>query len=75
MTMLSSAISQGDNPKAPFERYVFGEISENYRRVFQTTDKQQYAKFQLLCDAISGMTETHLMQKHDEFRGLQVAPA
>ena len=73
MTTLSSAISLGDNPKAPFERYVFGEISENYRRVFRTTDEQQYAKFQLLCDAISGMTESHLMHKHDEFRALQVA--
>jgi dGTPase len=75
MTMLSSAINQGDNPKAPFERYIFGEISENYRRVFQATDKKQSAKFQLLCDAISGMTENHLVQKHDEFRALQVATA
>jgi dGTPase len=72
MTMLSSAISVGDNPKAPFERYVFGEISENYRRVFRTTDEQKYAKFQLLCDAISGMTESHLVHKHDEFRALKV---
>jgi dGTPase len=73
MTILSSAINLGDNPKAPFERYVFGEISENYRRVFKATNGLQYAKFQLLCDAISGMTESHLMQKHDEFRALQVA--
>ncbi|MFL6621794.1 MAG: deoxyguanosinetriphosphate triphosphohydrolase, partial [Sulfurifustis sp.] len=73
MTMLWKAILvEGDRNK-PFERYVFGEISENYRRVYEASDRSHYAKCQLLCDALSGMTESYLIKKHDEFRSLQNA--
>jgi dGTPase len=41
MGMLWPAISLGDNPSKPFERYVFGTISENYRRVYEATDKSE----------------------------------
>jgi dGTPase len=71
MNMLWSAIREGGTSSDAFERYVYGEISENYRRVFDASDKSLYAKCQLLCDAISGMTESHLMKKREEFRSLQ----
>jgi dGTPase len=71
MNMLWSAISEGGTSSDTFKRYVYGEISENYRRVFDASDKSLYAKCQLLCDVISGMTENHLMKKHEEFRSLQ----
>lgn len=73
MTMLWKAISVEGDKNKPFERYVFGEISENYRRVYSASDRSLYAKCQLLCDAVSGMTESYLIKKHDEFRSLQNA--
>ena len=75
MDMLWQAISRGDDRNYPFERYVFGEISENYRRVYNDSDKSRYAKCQLLCDVISGMTESYLIKKHNEFRSLSNASA
>jgi len=75
LRMLWQAISCDGDPSRPFERYVFGEISENYRRVYNNSDKSKYAKCQLLCDAISGMTESYLIKKHDEFRSLENASA
>ena len=74
MTMLWKAISKdGEHSDNPFERYAFGEISENYRRVYESTDKSDYAKFQLLCDVVSGMTEKYLINKHDELKSLENA--
>lgn len=72
MSMLWEAISNDDN-RAPFEKYAFGEISENYRRVYNSTDKGPYARYQLLCDAIAGMTENYLIKKHNELTSLQYA--
>ena len=74
MTMLWKAISKdGCHKDKLFERFAFGEISENYRRVFEDSNKSDYAKFQLLCDAVSGMTESHLIKKHDELKSLDNA--
>ena len=71
MTMLWRAISKdGVHKDNPFERFAFGEISENYRRVFKDSDKSDYAKYQLLCDAVSGMTESHLIKKYNELKSL-----
>jgi len=75
MSMLWRGIERGDNPNSPFERYVFGAISENYRRVYSATDQSHYARCQLLCDALSGMTESYLIKKHNEFRSLDDAHA
>lgn len=75
MKMHWRAISLDDDPNKPFERYVFGTISENYRRIYNDTDKSHYAKCQLLCDVVSGMTETYLIKKYDEFRSLEEASA
>lgn len=73
LEILWGAISRGDDQSSPFERFVFGEISENYRRVYNATDKSDYDKCQLACDAISGMTESYLIKKHDEFVSLKNA--
>lgn len=74
MDMLWDAISNGLSPSNPFGRYVYGEISENYRRVYDQSEKTIYDRSQLLCDVVSGMTESYLIKKHDEFRALQHAP-
>ena len=60
-------MGQTVKPEKAFDRYVLGEISENYRRVFNDTEKAEHEKYQLLCDAISGMTENYLIDKYDEF--------
>lgn len=71
MTMLWDAVDKGDDPDFPFERYVFGGISENYRRIYMASDKSTYSKCQLVCDVLSGMTESYLIKKHDEFSSLK----
>lgn len=73
MTMLWRAVSIGDDENHPFERYIFGEISENYRRIYDKSAKEQYDKCQLVCDVLSGMTESYLITKHDEYIGLENA--
>lgn len=70
MDTLWAAVCNGKSPDKPFERYVYGEISENYRRIFEKTDRGIYARCQLVCDAVSGMTESYLIKKHDEFKAL-----
>jgi dGTPase len=74
MEMVWPAIQKAKDDRSPFERYVFNEISESYRRVYTSSDKDTYAKYQLLCDAVSGMTESHLIKKHAEFQSLRNAP-
>lgn len=71
MSMLWKAISNDEKPNSPFEKFAFGEISENYRRVYLDSDKSIYAKYQLLCDAVSGMTESYLIKTHDELKSLE----
>lgn len=73
MTMLWSAVLKDEDPNHPFERYVFGGISENYRRVYRASGGLAYDKCQLVCDALSGMTESHLVKKNDEYRSLRNA--
>lgn len=75
MNLVWRAIDKEGDKNMPFERYVFGAISENYRRVYQATEKSRYMKCQLLCDVISGMTESYLIKKHDEFKSLEEARA
>jgi dGTPase len=70
MDMIWSAVQEGDDSSSPFDRFVYGSISENYRRVFEKTDRSDYAKRQLICDALSGMTETFLIKKHKQLRAL-----
>lgn len=77
MTMLWKAVSNGESRDHPFERYAFGAISENYRRVYKDAlasgglHSSNYAKSQLICDALSGMTESYLIKKHNELKSLE----
>jgi dGTPase len=57
----------------PFGRYVYGRLSENYRRIFENPDNDLpvlYKEAQLLADAISGMTDSYLIALHDELKSL-----
>ncbi|MDU4003119.1 dGTP triphosphohydrolase [Pluralibacter gergoviae] len=56
----------------PFGRYVYGRISENYRRLFEQQDDLPgyYKEAQLLADAISGMTDSYLIALHNELAAL-----
>ncbi len=78
MDMLWSAIVK-DTDNEAFNEYGYHRISENYRRVYEgaikkLTDKDQkallYAQCQLLCDAVSGMTDSYLISLHEELRPL-----
>lgn len=55
----------------PFERFVFNDISENYRLVYARSSKGDYEKCQLMCDAVSGMTENFLIRKCNEYAKLK----
>lgn len=59
--------------QTPFGKYVYGRISENYRRIFEdkgNTLPIWYKEAQLLTDAISGMTDTYLISLHNELSDL-----
>lgn len=70
MGMLWRAVQAGGTSRSPFDRFVYGSISENYRRVYEAGSRAAYDKRQLICDAVSGMTESFLIKKHDELRRL-----
>ena len=81
MDMLWPAIvSRGDPSKekkhlgTPFQKYAYGRISENYRRVFDDTTNSLplgYRRCQLLSDMLSGMTDTFALSFEDELRTLR----
>ena len=61
------------NSTTPFGEYAYGRISENYRRVFEDKSNElpdRYKEAQLLTDAISGMTDSYLIDLHDELKAL-----
>ena len=55
----------------PFAHYAYGRISENYRRVYEDSDKNDHDKAHLLCDAVSGMTEQFLVSVHRDLKALK----
>ncbi len=55
----------------PFARFVFGSISENYRSVYTDAGRTLPAKYHLICDALSGMTEKYLIKKNKDFKALR----
>ena len=71
MSMLWGAIKNDESSRTPFERYAFGQISENYRRIYENSDKTIDDKLHLLCDFVSGMTESFLIKTHDELKALE----
>ena len=54
-----------------FAQYAYGGILENYRRVYESTERHDTDKQHLLCDAISGMTEQFLVSLHGELKELK----
>lgn len=56
-----------------FGNYAYSRISENYRRIFENKENKLpilYKEFQLLADAISGMTDSYLISLHNELKPL-----
>ena len=72
MDMLWAAIEQRGNPLNDdthggdiFERYAYGLISENYRRIFEDKNNNHpisYKRSQLLADMVSGMTDSFAIE-------------
>ena len=75
MDLLWGAIYKPKAKRNAYERYAYGSISENYRRVYEATPMKRYDKQRLLCDAVSGMTETHLLRVYNELRRLHDGPS
>lgn len=89
MNIFWAAIVDYDNPQnadvlprdfkrsRPFTKYVYGRISENYRRIFENpTDAVKklplrYRECLLLTDMISGMTDSFAMDLHQELIALK----
>ena len=57
--------------KGRFEDYVRSRISENYRRVYESTDKTTSDQIHLVCDTVSGMTDSYLISMYNELSELQ----
>lgn len=71
MDMMWDGVDKENNNDL-FSKYVYGRISENYRRIYLKNDgrTESYKKAQLLCDSISGMTDSYLISLHDELKPL-----
>lgn len=71
-------IDDATNPKSrrrhPFTRYVYGRISENYRRVYEGISvgkSTRYDECVLLTDMISGMTDSYAVSLYEELRPMK----
>ena len=51
-------------------RYVYGRISENYRRVYEASDRSDADRCHLLCDMVSGMSEGYLIALHHDLEAV-----
>ena len=66
-------IGEEHKSNTPFGKYAYEKISENYRRVFEDKNNIMpmiYREAQLLTDAVSGMTDSYLIDLHQELKGL-----
>jgi dGTPase len=61
----------GTQRRHPFTRYIYGSISENYRRVYESSKGSRYDECVLLTDMISGMTDSYAMNLHEELMPLK----
>ena len=71
MDMLWFAIANSDKPS--YSKYAETFISHNYRRVYRSPKSKMnldYKNCQLLCDSISGMTDSHLIRVCDDLTPL-----
>ena len=74
MNLLWNAIRKSEKERNAYERYAYGKLSENYRRVYESSNKTDYDSKHLLCDAVSGMTESYLIETYHELRDLHNGP-
>jgi len=69
----------GSSRRDPFTKFVYGRISENYRRVFENPSEDskllpmRYRECQLLTDMVSGMTDSFAMDLCKELQSLKGA--
>ena len=75
MGLLWNAICKSDKERNAYEKYAYGKLSENYRRVYESSEKTDCDSKHLLCDAVSGMTESYLIKTYHELRDLHDGPA
>ena len=74
MDLLWNSIGRSDKDRNAYERYAYGKLSENYRRVYEGAEKTDYGSKRLLCDAVSGMTEPYLIKTYHELKDLHDGP-
>ena len=71
------AVKLDSKRRQPFTRFVYGRISENYRRIFENpseTDLKlpiRYRECLLLTDMISGMTDSYAVDLYEELLKLK----
>ena len=70
----NTSIRKSGKKRNAYERYAYGKLSENYRRVHESSNKTDYDSKHLLCDAVSGMTEPYLIKTYHELRDLHDGP-
>jgi dGTPase len=81
MDIFWEAIMDINDPKVPnsrrrhpFTRYVYGRISENYRRVYESSASKEVTRYEeciLLTDMLSGMTDSFAIDLHNELAPLK----
>jgi len=73
LDMLWEAINDNSGSSL-FDKYAKAKISESYTRVFNSREDKEtiYAKAQLLADFVSGMTDTYLINFHEDLKSLYV---
>lgn len=57
--------------KNPLSAYVYGRISENYRRIFEDENNKlplRYKEAQLLTDMVSGMTDSYAVSFYSDLK-------
>lgn len=71
-------VSDATDPKSkrrhPFTRYVYGRISENYRRIYEAAKVGTCGRYEecvLLTDMVSGMTDSYAMTLYGELAPLK----
>lgn len=72
-TLWSAIPTDGKQDLDPYEKFVYTSISENYRRVYEASSRTVTDKRRLVCDAVSGMTESFLIKVHQEYVRLKNA--
>ena len=76
LELLWKPISTPAEKRDAYQRYAYGSISENYRRVYESlSPPTPYHSQRLLCDAVSGMTEPYLINVYETLKNLRDGPS